>query len=59
MLELANLMVEVGLFLIVYFFVTGILFYGTLIIIVDPIYYIVNNEHLPAWEKFWKEHDLD
>lgn len=30
-------------------------YYGALITVVDPVYYIINKKHLKSWNDIWKE----
>lgn len=35
--------------------VLAFVYYGALVIIVDPVYYIINKKHLKSWYDLWEE----
>ena len=45
--------VSLGLFIgcVILMFV----YYGTLIVVVDPIYFMANKKHLKSWNDIWEE----
>lgn len=46
---------KVSLGLFIWCVILMVVYCGALIIVVDPIYYMINKKHLKSWNDIWKE----